>query len=224
MAEELIINIIGFGTEYVPDKKNLGQLKGRDWVEYSPLGAAQYTVIKEWIELLDCTQPLLGKGGDNPAVMMAHMRWNVIKPRYEAWKAGQEMPVDGTPLAAWSGISRSLADALKMHGVRTVEELSKLTDTHKQSMRIMGLGNFIEGAKRFLTAQDSNKVTSALEQKDAEIADLQAKMAELIEMVKEGQKAPPVPPVFDAPSTAFAVPDAKPRRGRPRKYPEQTAA
>jgi hypothetical protein len=54
-------------------------------------------------------------------------------------------------------------------------------------MGIPGLHDIIENAKRFLSAQDKGAVARALEQKDSEIADLKAQMAELIEMVKEAK-------------------------------------
>lgn len=218
MAEKPLIYIHGFGTDWVPEytkeefpdplrpgkmigrQTPTGKTKPRDWVEYSPVGSANLTVVREWIERLNCPLPLTGKGGENPAVIMANMRWNAIEPRYEAWKKGQEIPSDGTPLSAWNGVSRQVAEILRSHGVYTVEELARLTDTHKQRMNIMGLGNCIEGAKRFVAASDKNTVSAALEKKDAEIADLRAQMAELIGVVKEGRAD--VPPK---------------RRGRPPK-------
>lgn len=202
MSDKALLFIHGFGTEWVPDKKNPGKMKPRDWAEYSPLGQAQRTVIKEWIELLECVQPLTGQGGQNPAVEMANTKWGYIKPRYEAWKSGQEVTEEGTPLAAWNGIPKSLTEVLKTHGVKTVDALAALTDAHKQAIGIMGIASYIENARRFLLAQDSNKVAASLEQKDAEIADLKAQMAELVDMVKE------------------AVPK---RRGRPPKQAEAAA-
>jgi hypothetical protein len=194
MSEKAILFIKEFGTEYVPDQKKPGQLKGRDWVEYSSIGGAQKTIVREWIEILSAVQPNTGRGSDNPAVQIAHMRWNAIQPRYEAWKSGQEASPDGTPLAAWNGVSRQLGEKLKMHGVRSVEEVAKLTDTHIQTLGIMGLRDIIEGAKRFVLAQDKTVVTNALAEKDAQIAELRTKMdlqaaqmAELIEIVKEAK-------------------------------------
>lgn len=228
MNQPAMIYIHGFGTEYVPDyvdeqipdplrpgkligqRKLTGKMKERDWVEYSPLGSIQKTVIREWLEIIKNVLPLTGKGGDNPAVQMAHSRWDAIRPRYEAWKNNQELPLDGTPLAAWNGISRQLCDVLKTHGVRTIEELSALTDTHIQSIGIMGLRGYIDNAKRFLTVQSSTVVTDALAKKDQEIAELKAQMVELVAMVKEAQQGAVEPPK---------------RRGRPPKpRPEQSVA
>lgn len=232
MSDHAIIYIHGFGTEWVPEfttentpdptrpgriigtRKATGNMKQRDWVEYAPLGGAQKTMVREWIELLQCVQPMTGRGANNPAVIMANARWEAIRPRYEAWKAGQDVPVDGIPLVAWSGIPKQLVEVLKGHGVRTVQELSLLTDTHKQTMGVMGLGTYIDNAKRFLIAQDKTAVASELEKKDVQIKALEsafeeqkAQIAELVKMVSESQPA--------------AIPK---RRGRPPKEPAQVEA
>lgn len=224
MAEPTIF-IHKFWTEYKPEtvtktvdgvngkKKEIveptGKLREVDWVAYSPIGSLQKTMNTEAISRLSCVQPLSGKAAHNPAVMMAHARWNAIKPAYDAWKAGREVPLDGTPLAAWNGVSSEQAELFRMKGVRTVEAVAGLTDTHRQTMGIPGLHDIIENAKRFMTAQDKSAVTTALAQKDAEIAQLRAQMEELIEMVKEAKADDAAEPK---------------RRGRPPKQAEAVAA
>lgn len=205
MSERPQIYIHKFWTEYKPETvreevivdgktketfKPTGKLRGVDMVAYSPIGSLQKTMITEAISRLSCVQPMEGRAAQNPAVQMAHMRWNAIKPQYEAWKQGTELKVDGTPLAAWPGVTPEQAQLFRMKGVRSVEDVAALTDTHKQSMGIPGLHDIIENAKRFLTSQDRGAVARALEQKDSEIADLKAQMAELIEMVKEAKDEP----------------------------------
>lgn len=206
MSEPMQLFIKKFWTDYRPKKD--GSIREVDMVEYSPIGSIQKTSIPKSIKEISSVIPLEGKGAHNPAVLMAHARWNAIKPYYEAWKAGREVPVDGTPLAVWSGLTPEQAELFKMKGVKTVEQIAALTDTHKQSMGIPGLHGIIDNAKRFLTAQEKSVVTDALVKKDAEIAALTAQMAELIEMVKEAKSG-------DAPAVK--------RRGRPPKS-EQAAA
>lgn len=182
-----------------------GKLREVDWVAYGPVGSAQLLLTVEKISRLSAVQPMEGRAAQNPAVQMAHLRWNAIKPRYDAWKAGRAAPVDGTPLAAWNGVSTEQADHLRMHGIHTVEDVAKLTDTHRQRLGIPGLNDMIENAKRFLSSLDKSAVTKALEEKDQQIATMQAQIQELIEMVKEAK-----------------APEPK-RRGRPPKT-EQVAA
>lgn len=208
MSERPQIYIHKFWTEYKPETvrkevtghdgkikevfEQTGQLRGVDMIAYSPIGSLQKTMITEAVSRLSCVQPMEGRSAQNPAVQMAHMRWNTIKPAYEAWKNKTDLKINGTPLAAWNGVSEQQVQLFRMKGVQSVEDIAALTDTHKQTMGIPGLHDIIENAKRFLTAQDKGAVARALEQKDSEIAELKAQMAELIEMVKEA-KTPEAP-------------------------------
>lgn len=45
---------------------------------------------------------------------------------YERWKAGQEMPVEGTPIKGWAVISPSQQETIIRAGVRTVEDLATM--------------------------------------------------------------------------------------------------
>lgn len=220
MSELMPIFIKKFWTEYKPkltrtlvagaDGKQkevfepTGNLREVDWVAYAPIGSVQKTLLTEAISRLSAVVPMEGRAAQNPAVMMAHARWNAIRPAYEAWKQGREVPLDGTPLAVWNGVSTEQAEIFRMKGVRTVESIAALTDTHKQSMGIPGLHEIVENAKRFLTAQDKGAVARALAQKDAEVESLKAQIAELVEMVKEKV----------APADPAAEPVEPKRRGR----------
>lgn len=199
---ENLIYIHGFETD----------LKGRDWCVYSPLGGAQYTVNREPVKLLSAVQPMEGRAAVNPAVQMAHLRWNIIRPRYEAWKAGQSPDIEGTPLSAWNAVSAAVANILKSHGIYTVEEVAKLTDTHFQRMKIHNLRDLTEHAKRFVATADSRSLADAMEKKDAQIAEQNEKLAEMERMIRElmAEKAQPV--------------SAPKPRGRPRKAPAEQAA
>jgi hypothetical protein len=208
-TEPMPIFIKKFWTEYKPETKRVlsheagpngttipketfeptGELRGVDWVAYAPIGSIQKTLLTEAVSRLSAVVPMTGRAAQNPAVQMAHARWNAIKPSYDAWKAGQEVPLDGTPLAAWPGLSPEQAELFKMKGVRTVEQIAGLTDTHKHSMGIPGLHDIIENAKRYLLAKDKTSITSALEKKDAEIAALKAQQEEMAVMIKELMEA-----------------------------------
>jgi hypothetical protein len=212
MSEPLQLFIKRFWTEYKADPTpgDPHRMREVDWVAYAPIGSVQKTLLTEAVSRLSCVIPMQGRAAQNPAVVMAHMRWDAIRPHYEAWKAGREVPLDGTPLAVWPGISQEQGELLRMKGVRTVEQVAALTDTHRQSMGIPGLHDIIDNAKRFLAAQDKGAVARELADKDAKIADLQAQMSELIEMVKEAKAAP--------------AEEAPKRRGRPPKAQEEVAA
>lgn len=190
MTEQPMIFIKRFYTEYKIQAD--GSTKEVDWVEYGPIGSAQYLMSPHRIKDLQPAN-LDGKNSSNPVIQMAHARWNLIRPKYEAWKSGQTVAVNGTPLAAWNGVSAAQAENLRMNGVHTVEDVAKLTDAHKNRIRIPGLTNIVENAKRFLLSVDKTAVTKALEEKDAQIADLKAKQDEMmatLAAIKAQQEAP----------------------------------
>ena len=183
MSEPMIF-VKRFWTEYKEDKVKPGTYREVDMVEYGPMGSAQYLMVTEAISRLSCVVPLEGRAQSNPAVQMAHSRWNAIKPKYEAWKSGQTTPLNGTPLAAWNGINQQQGEIFKLHGIHTVEDVSKLTDSHRQRIGLPGMMDLIDNAKRFLLSIDKASVTSALAERDAKIADLTAKMEELMTAVR----------------------------------------
>lgn len=173
-----------FFTKYAPDPKDPAIIVGTDWVEYGPPGARERTSITSRISTISRVMPL-EKDASNPAIIMANDRWAYIKPLYEAWKSGQDLPETGTPLAAWNGLTTEQADALRMRGVKTVEEIAEMTDAIRTRVGLPGMVRMQEAAKLFIQSKDTVKVASALEQKDKEIADLKLQMEEMMSMLSE---------------------------------------
>lgn len=74
-----------------------------------------------------------------------HVRNNRMPPRwrdgyraqYEAWKKGEELPVDGVPIKGWAMLSPSQQANLLQIGVRTVEDLAQMND---EGMKRYGMG------------------------------------------------------------------------------------
>lgn len=192
-----------FWTEYAPDPADAAQLREIDWVEYAPLGSSDRSRTIERVSRLGKLNPL---APDNPASVYAHARWATIGPMYQAWKDGRTLTVDGTPLAAWAGVSPEQAEALTMRSVVTVEQLAELTDTHIQRLGIPNLRSIIQAAKRYLESRDGVRVAAELAKRDEQIEDLKAELAELTAMIR-GNDAP-----------------AKRGPGRPRKAADEAEA
>jgi hypothetical protein len=191
MSEKLPILIHRFYTVYEDDPKNPGKQRARDMVEYGPIGSAGRTHTTERIDILSKPQRIAGA---NPAVTAAKVMWDFIKPRYDAWKTNQVLPETGTPLAAWNHLTPEQAEILRVNGIRSVEDVSTLTDAHIQRIPIPNLRGIIEASKKFLDSADVNKFAAEMKAKDETIAALTARVDQLAEMVANPKRGPGRPP------------------------------
>jgi len=205
MATGASINVIKFWTQYTPTPD--GTLKGVDMVAYAPIGKADKLTLIEAVSRLGKLHPV-EMAADNPAVAMAHAVWNTIKPAYDAWKNGQAMPERGTPLGAWSGITQDQAEALKMIGIRSVEEIAEASDSIIDRIPFSGGRSLRTTAQAFLKAADRQALAADSAKKDGEIATLKEQLEEMQKLILD---------------MAGKGDDAPKRRGRPPKTEEAIA-
>lgn len=193
MSEKLPITVHRFYTVYEDDPRNPGTMRDRDMVEYGPIGQGARTRAVERIDILSKAQKVAGA---NPSSVAAQALWAHIKPRYEAWKNNQELPETGTPLAAWNHLTATQAEYLRVNGVRSVEDVAQLTDTHIHQFKIHNLRSIIEAAKKFVDSTDVNKFAGELKSKDEQLAAANARidqMAEMMAKLMEDREADPAP-------------------------------
>lgn len=170
--ERPAVRVIEFTTEYTAPE-NGGEVRGVDWVKWARPGVLNMAAVCEAIPRL--SKPLRERGPQGQ--LMFRPVWLAIKPAYEAWKAGNEIPTNGTPLDAWPGVTRKQADAMRMAGVRTVEEFAGLTDNEVGSVRLPDVHGLRGRAQAFLKAKvNEAQITNALAERDAEIAALLARL------------------------------------------------
>ena len=181
-------------TEYRPDPSDPAKMREVDMVAYGPMGAGDRSITNERVSRLSQVKGE-GDARQNPAVAMATYRWNVIKPFYEAYKAGREHTVDGTPLAAWNAVTPEQAEVLRIRGVHTVEQLAGLTDAHVQRFGIPGLRGLADMAGVYLKSADATRATAQIDDLKAENDTLKEQLAELTALVKAEleAKAEPAP-------------------------------
>jgi hypothetical protein len=186
LSGKIGVRFLSAKTVFVDDPRNPGQKLARDRITYAAPGLAHLAQTSEYASIL----------------MKDKVLWPAIEPAYNAWKSNNELPETGTPFAAWSGVTSEEADVLKNYGIRTVEEMADLSDTLMQRIPLPNLRARKDMAQRFLASADNRKVEQALAEKDAELADLRAKLDNLATMMAEKMDA-----------------DEAPRRGpgRPRK-------
>lgn len=100
---------------------------------------------------------------------------------YAAFKNGQKFEVVGTPLERIAGITSAHIKTLKQAGITTVEALSKASDS---SLQRYSMTSYKYKAIETLARVEKEDVEEALAQRDAEIAELRAQMAQLLSATK----------------------------------------
>lgn len=186
-----MIRIVEFQTRYDLGKDPI------DWVCIAPQGEA-FMKTQTW-------HPVAKLNPDNfPAHKREGMsyadakaKWTVIGPAYEAWRAGNEIPTHGTPLEVWAALSPEQVKMLKSVDVRTVEDVRDMGDNTISKLRMPNARSLPKLAAEFLSGADSAT-------KDAKIADLEERMAVLMEMLEERE----------------TTDEAPKKRGRPKKEAE----
>lgn len=178
MLKENAMPFIRFETRPVEDREaslKLGRFmtKDVDYVVIVPLGSGGKEQIEQvYSEWLEQRKRESGRHeirtGDSSMPMFASRfpdEWlDKVEKGYAAWKAGQEIPVEGTPLAQWAVLSPSQRQQLIGMGIQTVEQLSQLPDGGLDSFGIGGM-SLRQRARDFIQINggQANKTTAELE-------------------------------------------------------------
>lgn len=112
---------------------------------------------------------------------------------YEAFKAGLEPPVDGTPLIGWPPINRSQVQELAYFHIKTVEQLAGVHDGQLQNLP-MGSRELRSQAITYLEVAEKGTGPLAVLVKRADDAEaqnalLQAQMKEMGDRLQAMEKA-----------------------------------
>lgn len=101
-------------------------------------------------------------------------------PRHwEAFRARQEQPAEeGTPLAEWPGVTRSIAEELKFFNINTVEQLATVSDNTAMSLR--GVIALKQKAIAWLDNAKDNAAAQKLDAANERINELEAKIEQLL--------------------------------------------
>lgn len=180
------IYITKFWTKFKPDPANPERLVEEDWVSWVKKGDQSGATTSEAIKRL---APNPSRG------VPPRIEWMVIEEPYSSWKKGEELPVNGTPLAAWNGISRELATELKKFNCYTIEDIADFPDHNINRIPIPAFRDVKKKAKAWMEAKSTSDVGAALSQRDDRIAaqedvisDMQKKLSEMQAQMDAMQK------------------------------------
>lgn len=173
-----MLRVLDFKTEY--------RTAGRDpidWVLLAPIGA-DFEKTQTWHRVAKLVPPADADDATRSSATYQDMeaKWSIIGPAYDAWKNGQELPEDGTPLEAWSGVTAEQAKFMKAMGVRTVEDVRDMGDATLEKLRFPNARKLPGLAKMWLEGE-------AVAEKDAQIAEMAEKMAAMEELLNERMAA-----------------------------------
>lgn len=181
MSNNLIIT--GFRQTYNKEGKPV------DWVHWAPAHAPQ--AIGNW-ERVNDLDPSLAKirEGAQASEKMAYMNavWSQIEPAYKAWKEGREMPVNGTALAAWPGITPEQAEIFRLAGVRTVEQVADMSDSVRSRVKLPNTRELQDLARMFLENTGAAAAAEREAAKDRTIAEMQERMEAMEALLAGGMK------------------------------------
>ena len=174
-----MFRIVKFWTEYRGTKDPI------DMVEIAPEGPGfEKTRTAHRVDRLRPPEDVSETARDSLHYTAMVARWNLIGPAYEAWKAGNEIPDHGTPLAAWSGVSPEQAQALRQMGITTVEAVRDAGDATLAKLHMPNARQLPKLAGDFLSGADAAS-------KDAKIAEMEDRIAAMAEMLEERTKRGP---------------------------------
>lgn len=184
-----MISIIKFEERFRPGRDPI------DMVLVAPIGEG-HTKTQTWHRVPKLIPPADADENVKDSLSYKDMvaKWSIIKPAYEAWKEGREIPEDGTPLAAWAAMTPERAAALQAMGIKTIEAVRDMGDGAIQNLRFPDARKLPKLAADYLSGKDGAA-------RDAENEELRERLAVMEEMLNE------------------AMAD-KPKRGRPKKAAE----
>lgn len=212
MAEEQqpLIRVLGFETRYttlpvkgdplddVVDMRGFKvDDKGRrvlehveeDWVTFAPSHSPLNAHTTERIRHMKPTPEILaGENGEKTRFMVA--KWSQIEPHYDAWKKGNELPLNGTPLSAWPNVNAGMADILKQSGIRTVEEVANLMESQLEKIRLPNMRELRSTAVKFLENKTAAASAERDAARDARVEALEEQLAAAMELLEEKSKQP----------------------------------
>ncbi len=157
--------------------KRVMEMQEVDWVTYAPAHAVTTSNIEERIKHLMPTEEMLSSE-PTEKLMAMRARWSQIDAEYQAYKAGHELPVNGTPLGAWAGILPAAADVLKRSGIKTVEEVARLSEAQIDKIHLPAMRDLRRSAKLFLENRDAAEAAQRETDRDREIEMLKQQLSE----------------------------------------------
>lgn len=169
-----------------------------DYVLYGERSSIHAQVTSARVDELN-PEKLRSRGSENQRDLKRAFfehRWEQIRPSYEAWKDGHEIPETGTPIDVMPNLNKAQIQALKGARFKTIEDIANATDSSLGRIPLPNPRDLKQRAVDFLEARNTGKAA-------AEVSELRAQLEEAVAMIAE-------------------LKADKPKRGRPPKDKAET--
>ena len=141
-----------------PGSKDVFKIKVKNWFVNLDQDAANGRIPPEWVA--------------------------AYRAAYQAWQAGQDIPLDGTPIRGWGMLSPAQQETLCRLSILTVEDLAHLNGEARQRIG-MGAVDLQNKAQAWLAqVQDKGPLTAEVAALKAENAQLKAALDALSEKLE----------------------------------------
>jgi hypothetical protein len=180
--------------------------RDEDFIVIIPHGSEGKTELREkytdWLaKIKQQLGPVRAGGsmGDTPFIMESRFprEWlDAIEKGYTAWKKGEELPVEGTPLKQWAVLPPAMLQNLLANHIYTIEQLANASD---EAINPVGMGarmfrnQALEWVK--LNKEDErNKISAEVTALRTQNATLVAQVGELMAQMQDMLKRMPMDP------------------------------
>lgn len=168
-----MLRVVEFKTQYRPGKDPV------DMVLLAPSGPA-FERQQSWHRVAKLVPPENVDEAEKQSQKYQHMaaRWSVVGPAYDEWKKGNQIPENGIPLAAWSGVTTDQAAFLRKMGIRTVEDVRDMGEQAISALNWPDSRKLPALARAYLEGE-------AAAEKDAKISNLEEQIEVMRQMLEE---------------------------------------
>lgn len=188
MADRPTIVVLGFKSTYEKDRSPTakpGATKQVDWVTYAPYHMAAFTQITERVDWMRPDSSKIKHDDEGKKIDFLRYRWEQIERAYNAWKEGHEIPVEGTPLAAWAGLNQAQAEAFRALGIKAVEQIATMPEAVMSRVQLPGVRDIKAQAIAFLESSDRSSTANRLTELEAQNSVLTERLEAAMALLEE---------------------------------------
>jgi hypothetical protein len=165
--------------------------RDRDMIIITPYGSEGKSELVEfyedWVTKIERQLgPVRAPGGDTSTPFMVEARFprewlDEVKKAYAAWKKGEELPTEGTPLKQWGVLPPAMLKNFIAHHIFTIEQLAAASD---EALNPVGMGarihrNQAQDWLKINKEDERNKLVAKQAQLEVDNAQLKTQIASM---------------------------------------------